>query len=78
MVLVAQWVVGNWVEERIGDAIRDGSMYGAFQRVGDMIWDMLGKDGDKDGSADGSGNHPAFEASPDENGGHSGGDGRYQ
>lgn len=86
-VLVAQWVVGGWVEEKISDAIKDGSMYGAFQKVGDMIWDMLGGRKDDDtpekvqiclpGENPGD-DHPGFDEPPENGPGNSGGSGRYQ
>jgi len=86
VVLVAQWVVGDWVEEKISDAIKDGSMYGAFQRVGDMIWDMLGggKGDDAPGNGqiclpdDNSGDGDPFDEQPENSSGNSGNENRYQ
>ena len=43
VVLVADWVVSGWVEEKIEEAMKDGSMYQTFQQFGDLIWDMIGR-----------------------------------
>lgn len=87
VVLVADWVVSGWVEGKIEEAMKDGSMYQTFQQFGDMIWDMIGKlqRGDDPGNGqvclpgdDPGGEHPGFEMPPENGDTNQGGDNRYQ
>lgn len=69
VVLVADWVISGWVEDKIAEAIKDGTMYEAFQKVGDLIWDMIhrdekNKEPDKNPETDGG----PLDGLPDENG----------
>ena len=74
VVLVADWVVSGWVEDKIAEAIKDGTMYEAFQQVGDIIWNMIRRDS---GNDDNTGPGP-FDGPLDPNPDTDDSSGRYQ
>lgn len=73
VVLVADWYISDKVETTVSDAIKDGTMYNAFQDVGDIIWNLIeNKDSKKDLSDDsssGEGNGDIFDGDPGSSGG---------